>query len=134
MNLAHASLPKPKAILFDFDDTLIDTWPFLWRLYQDTFAQFNIVLTDLLTETACRDKAVRDGRKTFEDVLGTTLGPKACEIFLTTYAKTFPNHITPLPGASHALQSLSQQNIPLGIVSNKHSTFLNQELKILGWE
>ncbi|MBX9976791.1 MAG: HAD family hydrolase [Alphaproteobacteria bacterium] len=127
-------IPTPQAVLFDWDDTLIETWPYLWKLYQDTFARFGYVLTDLMNEATCREKAVRNGRQTFVDAMGEEVGLKARDYFLTTYGNTFIHTMEPLPGAKTILNHLKSQHIPMAIVSNKESTFLKHEITKLKWD
>ncbi len=127
-------LTAPRAIIFDWDDTLVDTWPFLWRLYQETFALFGYTLTKLMNEKVCREKAVRGGQQTFIDVMGEDRGLRAREYFLTTYGTTFIHEINPLPGAETTLKSLKMKGIPMGVVSNKSSAFLKHEITTLGWD
>jgi phosphoglycolate phosphatase len=133
-SLAPSLHPAPHAILFDWDDTLIETWPYLWQLYQDTFAKFGYVLTDLMDEATCREKAVRNGRQTFMDAMGEDVGLKARDYFLATYADTFIHTMEALPDAEGVLHHLETQHMPMAIVSNKESTFLKREITQLGWD
>lgn len=123
----------PSAILFDWDDTLIQTWPYLWQLYQRTFQQFGKNILDFFDEDACKDYAVRNGRKTMIDIFGEDVGQKARDYFLKTYQEEALKHLAPLEDAKKMLDYLTHMDIPLGLVSNKESRFLNAEIIHMGF-
>lgn len=123
----------PSVVLFDWDDTVIQTWPFLWQLYQRTFQQFGKNITDFFDEATCKEYAVRHGRKTFTDVFGEQMGQKACAFFLKIYKEESLNSLVPLDDAKDTLAFLQSQNIPMAVVSNKESIFLKKEMTHLGF-
>lgn len=127
-------IPPPFVILFDWDDTLIHTWPFLWKLYKRTFHHFGKNIEDFLDESTCKDYAVRNGRRTFIEAFGEDIGQQARDFFLKTYQEESLPSLTPITGAQDVLDTLKQQRIPMGIVSNKESRFLKREITHMGWD
>jgi len=125
------NLPIPQAILFDWDDTIIDTWPHLWTLYQEVFHKHNAPLP---SEHYCREMAVRDAPKLFCDAMGDTIGMKARHEVVDLYQKRYLHSPKPYQGAKECLDYLKSLSIPLAIVSNKLTQFIHVELKVLGWD
>ena len=133
--MTHHSLSRlPSAILFDWDDTLIQTWPFLWQLYKRTFHHVGKDIVDFFDEAACKDYAVRHGRKTFDQIFGNETGQKARTFFVKTYEEEFLGYLVPLDGAKEVLRLLKHHHIPMAIVSNKESFFLKPEVMHLGFD
>ena len=123
-------IPFPKVVLFDWDDTLIDTWPNLWSLYQEVFHENGATLP---TESYCREMAVRDAPKFFCDAMGDEIGMKARNKVIELYQARFLNSPKPNEGAKECLEILNDMGVPMGIVSNKLTALIISELETLGW-
>jgi phosphoglycolate phosphatase len=125
-----ADLKGPKAILFDWDNTLVNTWPTIIECYRDTFAA--------LGETPWSDQEVRDRahgslRDHFPKLFGDRAG-EAERVFYDTFYRIHLARLEPLPGADVLLQRANDIGAYVAVVSNKVGVNLRAELAHLGWD
>lgn len=119
----------PKAILFDWDNTLVDTW-------QTVFNAINVAreAVDHLPFTieefwqrphlSIRDTAVEIFGDHFE---------KGERVFYEAVGKTHLQTLSVLEGAETLLNNLKTLGIYVGVVSNKDGHHLRKEVEHLGW-
>ncbi len=121
---------KPCAILFDWDNTLVDSWPTILDALNTTFEAFGMAPWNM-------DEARIRVRKSMRDSFPDLFGDKwkdAGEIFYERYAATHLKKLQPLAGAEEMLEFLTDAGIHLGVVSNKKGDFLRLEANHLGWD
>ncbi|HEX2582242.1 MAG TPA: HAD family hydrolase [Dongiaceae bacterium] len=123
-------MPRPRAILFDWDNTLVDSWDMITAAMNAALASFSLPLWD---RSDTEKRALRSMRDSFPEIFGARWR-EAGEIYSTTFAALHLDHLRPLPGAEAALESVSRQGIYAAIVSNKRGVFLRKEVVHLGWE
>jgi phosphoglycolate phosphatase len=124
----HA-LPKPKAILFDWDNTLIDSWAVIDAALNETLrhmghAEWTRAETEMRVRGSLRD--------TFPGMFGERWR-EAEKVFYAAFGKLHLERLMPLPGADALLKQLAASGIYLGVVSNKRGNFLRLEAEKLGW-
>lgn len=119
-------LNKPEAIIFDWDNTLIDSLPQIDRAREETFIKFNAYAPEAELLNTCANK------KTFFSQFGE-MEEEAIDFFISTYAYITKDGVMPLAGAEKVLQLVQDAKIPMLIVSNKLNTLLNKEVEFLGW-
>jgi phosphoglycolate phosphatase len=119
----------PRAILFDWDNTLVDSWICIQESYNRTFRHFSMVEWSMETTRANVAKSLRDS---FPSMFGDRW-EEAKEVFYKSYEDIHLSHLHPLPGAAEMLAALVKSGIYLGVVSNKVGPFLRKEADILGW-
>lgn len=120
----------PKAVLFDWDNTLVDTW-------RVTFDSLNIARQGLglrpVTADEFRNKPHRslkdDGKRLFGDAV-----KEGEKLFYEAVTKLHLEELIVLEGAELLLKDLKARNLHVGVVSNKDGTFLRKEVAHLGWE
>jgi phosphoglycolate phosphatase len=123
-------LPPPRAILFDWDNTLVDAWGTIQLA-------LNAALTAMghaawtMEETRVRVRASL--RDSFPRMFGDRW-PKAREIFYATYRAQHLEAVRPLPEAEFVTSRLAGQGLYLGVVSNKTGPLLRAEAAKLGWD
>jgi len=119
----------PKAILFDWDNTLVDTW-------QTVYTSLNLALQgvgrDPLTKEEFSQKPHLSIRDSSESLFGEH-SEKGTQIFHDAIHKTHLAEITSFQGAENLLLELKTRGIYVGIVSNKEGNFLRKEVAHLGW-
>ena len=123
------SLARPRAILWDWDDTLVDNWASIHAAMNATVAAMGHAAWTL---EQTRAEARRSLRNSFPEIFG----PKweaARELFYGAFAKNHLQLLRPRPGADAMLARLAQAGIYLGVVSNKTGTFLREEAAHLDW-
>jgi phosphoglycolate phosphatase len=120
----------PKAVLFDWDNTLVNTWPTIVECYRDTFEAMG-----LAPWTADEVKAKAHGslRDHFPKLFGERAGEAEC-IFYGTFQRIHLERLEPLPGAEQLLLRASNAGCYVAVVSNKRGDNLRTELKHLGWD
>ena len=121
---------KPRAILFDWDNTLIDSWPTITDALNTTFEAFDMPPWTL---NEVRARVARSMRDSFPALFGDKWRD-AGEVFYERYAAIHVKMLKPLPGAETMLQTLNDTGIHLGVVSNKKGDFLRNEVKHLEWD
>jgi len=121
---------KPKAILFDWDNTLVDSWPVI----QDAL---NITLTTYGLEPWTLAETKERVRKSMRDSFPALFGDQwevAGEVFYERYAAIHIEKIEPIDHVADLLASLHAEGVYLSIVSNKKGEYLRQEARHLGWD
>jgi len=128
--LARANgTPCPRAILFDWDNTLVDSWAtihdalnFLMRKMEKP--EWSIEET--------RERVRLSLRESFPLHFGERW-EEAREIYLDRFRSIHLDRLTALPGREAMLRSLADTGIFLGVVSNKTGALLRREVERLGW-
>jgi len=123
------ALPQPQAILFDWDNTLVDTWPTIVECYRDTFTALGH--TPWTTEEV-QARAHGSLRDHFPRLFGERAG-EAQRVFYETFLRIHLDRLEPLPGAADLLQRCHDAGCYIGVVSNKVGDNLRIELAHLGW-
>lgn len=124
------ALPRPRAILFDWDNTLVDTWSVIHHALSVTFRAFGKTPWTL-EETRQRVRA--SARDAFPELFGEDT-EAATELFYETFARDHLEGLAARPGAGEALAELAARDLWLGVVSNKTGRYLRQETAHLGWD
>jgi phosphoglycolate phosphatase len=124
------TLLRPRAILFDWDNTLIDSWAVIHEAQNAVLEAFGHPCWSL-EETRSR---VRGSMRDAYPALFGDRWEEAGKLFYESYRALHLERLVPLPGAERMLEELSGGNIYLGVVSNKHGLILRQESAHLGWD
>lgn len=122
-------MSKPRAILFDWDNTLVDSWLCIQESYNMTFRHFGLPEWDMAQTQANVAKSLRDS---FPQMFGERW-LEAKDVFSASFEAIHLEHLKPLPGAFEMLHALKADGIYLGVVSNKRGGFLRKEAEVLGW-
>ncbi len=123
------TLTRPRAILFDWDNTLVDSWMAIHDAQNHTLISFG--LEPWTIEETCR--RVRGSmRDSFPQMFGARW-LEAGDVFYARFAEKHMRTLMPLPGARKLLESLAASGIYLGVVSNKKGHYLRREAEHLGW-
>ena len=118
---------KPDAILFDWDNTLIDGWAAIEAGLNAAFAAFG-------KPSWSRAQVLANVRKSLRDSFPEHFGAeweRARDIFYHAVEATHLQVICPLPDTIAMLDAAA--HLPLGVVSNKQGSLLRAEAAHLGW-
>ncbi len=122
-------LVRPKAALFDWDNTLVDSLIPIHRALEGTFREMG---QQPWTLEEARRRVGRSLRETFPILFGDRW-EEATEIFYRNFGRDHLGELRPMPGAQDLLDALSDIGVFVAIVSNKNGDFLRQEVTHLGW-
>ncbi len=122
-------LPRPRAILFDWDNTLVDSWVTIHEALNITMAAMGKPLWSI-QET--RERVRLSLRESFPRHFGERW-EEARQIYLDKFSAIHLDRLTVLPGRDELLQGLAGEGIYLGVVSNKTGALLRRETEELGW-
>lgn len=123
-------MKRPEAILFDWDNTLVDSWPTIHYA-------FNRMLTAMerpaWTMAEVRDRVRLSLRDTFPVMFGDRWR-EAQKLYLDAFRAIHLQTLTPLPGREALLRDLVADGYFVAIVSNKTGPLLRLEAQALGWD
>lgn len=119
----------PKAVLFDWDNTLVDTWPVIHDAMNATLSAMDHPVWTL-DETRARVR--RALREAFPDLFGDRW-EEAREVFYGRFREIHLERLEVCAGAEELLQILVEKGVYLGVVSNKSGDHLRREADHLGW-
>ena len=123
-------LHLPKAALFDWDNTLVDTWPVIHESMNTTLAAMGQSVWEM-DETKARVRLAL--REAFPPMFGDRW-EEARDIFYARFREIHLERLEALPGAEDALAALADRGVFLGVVSNKMGDHLRKEADHLGWQ
>lgn len=126
---ASARLPRPRALLFDWDSTLADNWGAIHAAMNTTLAALG---HDPWTVQDCRTRVKSSLRDSFP-LLFVDRADFALTTYLAAYERIYLEHLTAMPAAGTMLDAARDLGLYLGIVSNKTGPNLRQEVEHLGW-
>lgn len=124
------SLPSPKAVLFDWDNTLVDTWPTIHAALNQTYEAFG---KDQWSLNEVKAKVRYSLRDTFPDYFGERW-KDATNHFYSRFEELHLTELKPLEDAETLLETLRARDIYVGVVSNKTGQYLRKEVSHLGWD
>ncbi len=121
------SVPPPRAIVWDWDNTLIDAWAGI-------AAGLNVVLAEHGMAPWTLAEARARIRGSVRDTFPAMFGPgwrRAADRLREAMLACHLDHLALLPGTGAALAAASAW--PMAIVSNKEGALLRREVAHLGW-
>ncbi len=122
-------LIKPRAILFDWDNTLVDTWPTIHRALNETLRHMEHPEWSLDKVKANIKKSMRDS---FPEMFGARWEVAASH-YQQSYRAIHLDSLEPLCGAEEMLRTLPE-HLFVAVVSNKRGPTLRQEITHMGWD
>lgn len=128
--VGEPALTPPRAMLLDWDNTLIDSWGAICDAQNHTLSYFGLKPWTLEEVRARVRGSMRD---TFPAMFGERWR-EAGEVFYARFTEHHLETLRPLPGAEEMLRSLHDRGVYLGVVSNKKGDYLRAEAARLGWE
>lgn len=123
-------LPKPTAIIFDWDNTLVNTWPTIYNAMVETFVQMGV-------EPWSFEETKQKVGKSLRDHFPALFGDKwevAGKIYGDNYRANNLKNMEGLPLALEMLDILAKTKLYRAVVSNKQGPTLRQEAAHMGWD
>lgn len=122
-------LPVPRAVIFDWDDTLVDTWPV-------ALAALNAMFKAMGQEPWSEEEANRRIGPSARDLFPQLFGERwqeADRIFIEEIRRGFRDNMKTIHGAEDLLKTFADMKIFIGVVSNKRGPLLREEVMALSW-
>ena len=124
------SAGRPRALLFDWDNTLVDTWPAIHHALAVTFRAMG---QTPWTFEETKERVRASARDAFPKLFGAR-APEATKVFYGAYEAGHLDNLRERPGAGAALAALAAQDgLYMAVVSNKKGDLLRREAAHLGW-
>ncbi len=123
-------MAAPRAVLLDWDNTLVDTWPVIHDA-------MNVTLAAMEQPAWSFDETRQRVRRSMSEAFPELFGEKwetARDVFYHRFRAIHLEKLVTLPGAREMLDALSKRGFYLGVVSNKRGDNLRREVAHLGWE
>jgi phosphoglycolate phosphatase len=120
---------RPRALVFDWDNTLVDTWGVIHDALNTTLEAFGHTPWTL-------DEARQRVRKSVRDRFPELFGDKwedAAELFYRRYGEIHMSKLEAADGAAEMLEAFAGQGFYMAVVSNKRGDILRAEAEHLGW-
>jgi phosphoglycolate phosphatase len=120
----------PRAVLLDWDNTLVDTWATIHQAMNETLSALGHA------EWSFDDTKSRV-RKSLREAFPPLFGERwreAQDLFYERFEAIHLDTLRPITGAEALLETLADKDIPTAIVSNKTGRFLRREVTHLGWD
>jgi len=111
-------MPRPRAIVFDLDGTLVDSLPDIVGAFRDAFADHGL--------TAPSEAEVRDHVGLPLDTMYAAFAPveRVADLsasYRRLYPRRFTRHSRPFPGVPDALATLRRRGFRLAVATTKRS-------------
>ena len=120
----------PKAILFDWDNTLVNNWDPIFIAYKETLKSLGI-------KKQSREETIKNAkyslRETFPRVFKNDW-KKAKKVFYRVFKKIHLQKIKPVSKVEKILKIIKEKKIVCGVISNKDDNLLRKEINKLGWK
>jgi phosphoglycolate phosphatase len=127
--MSEAALPRPRALLFDWDNTLVDTWPCIGAATNITLEAMGL---QPWTPAEIRERVAGSLRDTFPKIYGDRW-EQARDIYYKAFGDVHLQQLKALPCAEDVLTVAADAGLYLGVVSNKTGRYLRAEAEHLGW-
>jgi len=124
------TIVHPRFVLFDWDNTLVDSWPVIHECYCAVFDDLGMTPWTLAEVKERAHGSLRD----FFPVLFGDRWQSAADVFFATFHRIHLQRLQPMSGAPELLQELRALDVQVGVVSNKVGKNLRVETQHLGWD
>ena len=124
------TLDRPSALIFDWDNTLVDSWGTIQAALNTMFAQMGHAPWTMAETQLKVRKSLRDS---FPALFGDRW-QEAQKLYLDAFEALHIERLAPLPDAEALLQAVAAKGHYLALVSNKTGRFLRREVAALGWD
>lgn len=120
---------RPRALVFDWDNTLVDSWDPIHRALVVTLSTMG---HSPWTLEETKERVRRSLRDSFPVLFGKRW-EEARQLYLDTFTAIHLERLRALEGAAELLDDLGAGGFYLAIVSNKTGHVLRREVEHLGW-
>jgi phosphoglycolate phosphatase len=127
--IIQPGVERPRAVIFDWDNTLVDSWA---TIHAALFETFQAMGHEPWTLGEVRERVRYSLRESFPKLFGDRW-EDAMRLFYAAFERAHLEHLAPLAGAGDMLQAMHGAGLQLAVVSNKTGRYLRAEGEHLGW-
>lgn len=123
------SIQKPDLIMFDWDGTLVDTFPVIFFANNKVFESYGMPTWD---EKTAKEKIRLSARDRYPQLFGDKW-EEAVQRYIGFIEERHIQEMEVFEGAEDLLKLLQEKNIRAGVITNKRQRIFEKELNHLGW-
>ncbi|MBI1214590.1 MAG: HAD hydrolase-like protein [Alphaproteobacteria bacterium] len=123
--------PKPRAVIFDWDDTLVDTWQVIRNALNVTLKAMG---REPWTEEEARNRIGPPAKVLFSGLFGEDRWQEADAIYIKAYVDGITDHLATHPHVTEILDLLHGNGVQLFVVSSKRGPILRREMAHLSFD
>ena len=120
---------RPEALVFDWDNTLVESWKTIHDAWNATLRDFGREEVTLAETKARVRLSAKEG---FAEIFATDTERAIC--LYRKYYQSLHTVPEPVDGVETLLKFCQQNTIPCGVISNKSHDFLQREIAQLQWQ
>jgi phosphoglycolate phosphatase len=124
-------LSLPRAVLFDWDGTLVDSFQAIYEAQLEVRRHFN--QPPLTKDEVIQSMKIGTAREVFR-VFYPGQEKEALDVYYNAVPRLRAQHISVHAGSEAAIQALRARDIPCGVVSNMAHDPLVHEIGLLTWD
>ena len=121
---------KPKAVFFDWDGTLVDSFAFLYKTHNHVREIFGM---GAFTLEEFKGYFGQPRDKLYTEIYGADRIEEAKGHF-EVFVRTHHHEIQPVPAAEDVLRAFAERGVPMGVVTNKKGALVRKEIENHGWQ
>lgn len=120
---------RPRALLFDWDNTLVDSWSVIHEALVVTFEAMG---EEPWTLETTKERVRHSLRDAFPKLFGARW-KEASRLYLDTFTAIHLDRLRAIPGADTLIVGAAEAGFYLAVVSNKTGHILRREAEHLDW-
>lgn len=125
------AVPKPRAVLFDWDDTVVDNWHIGVDAINATLVHMGM---EAWSEEEIRRRSGLSARDAFTLLFGEERWQEADRIYYDTFHRLCHERgVRLVTGIEDVLAALARADVYMGVVSNKRGDLLRQDVARAGF-
>ncbi|MFN7113281.1 MAG: HAD family hydrolase [Alphaproteobacteria bacterium] len=127
----YADVPKPRAVLFDWDDTVVNNWHIGVDSLNATLVHMGMTPWD---EAEIRRRSGLSARDAFIALFGEDRWQEADRVYYDTFYKLYQERgLQLVEGIADVFAALSRAGVYMGVVSNKRGDLLREDVARTGF-
>lgn len=129
--MLEIDVPKPRAVLFDWDDTVVSNWDIGVAAINATLVHMGL---EPWSEADIRRRSGQSARDAFTLLFGEDRWQEADRMYYATFNKLAEERgQTFVPGVEAVFESLAKAGVYMGVVSNKRGDLLRKDVARSGF-
>lgn len=129
--MMNVTIAKPRAVLFDWDDTVVQSWPIAVEAFNASLVHMGM---PAWSEPEIRRNSGLSAKDAYIKLFGEDRWQEADKVYYDTFHRLAAGGAPAHQGAEDVLKFLRGQNVYLGVVSNKRGDVLRHDAAHIGYD